>query len=96
MIRSTLQPWEPHPQHSETEIRSTYDMVIVLSLSPEGDDDSVCWVWELQPDDSPLTDDYPKGYANTKEEARRLADLAAIGYGYHLLPDGKIGIASHD
>jgi hypothetical protein len=86
---TTLQAWEPHPVHAHREVRSTWDNVIVLSLFPEGDDDSVCWVWELQPDDRPPTEDFPHGHSNDKETARKQADLAAIGYGYHLLPQAN-------
>lgn len=80
-----LHEWEQHPEYPSTEVRLDSSECTVLSLSPEGCDESMCWVWTVEPASRlPYKSGVTAGSDLDKEIARRQADIAALAYGYTL------------
>ena len=83
--KDILRPWELHPEYPPPEGRKNKNDTQVLSLSPEGCDESQCWCWEVTTARNlPHKHGVNVGSDLNKEIARRQAETAAIAYGYEL------------
>lgn len=68
VTNSTIGPWIPHPEYggAGTEVRKNIKTgEIIVTLFPEGLEESQCWVWEIG---------NMHGHKDDREDARRQAD----------------------
>ncbi len=85
-----LRPWEVDPEYARHFCRRDEEGQIVVSLSPEGLDESMCWAWMLpqeiakRPPGTPLRYHGSTGADRDFETAKKQGDEAARALGYEV------------